>query len=101
MQQDATTGTPVGTPAYLAPEQLTTLGHASEKTDLYAMGLVLYEAVTGRPPVQTDTFAQLVAERTQSKPTSPSKIAPEVDPELQEIIMQLLAVDPEARPASD
>jgi eukaryotic-like serine/threonine-protein kinase len=87
-----TAGTVLGTAAYLAPEQ----ARGEEVTaaaDVYALGAVLYELLTGRPPRRAQTLAEL---------TKPAKIRPPegAPPELSRIVMRCLAAEPEKRPAS-
>jgi tetratricopeptide (TPR) repeat protein len=77
---------------YLAPEQLTPGAHVSARTDLFALGLILYELLVGRPP-----FAGVVDRRA---PVRPSALIPDVDPGLEKAIMAALAADPARRPAS-
>lgn len=79
-----------GTPDYMAPEQLSLGAPLSERTDLYALGLVLYELVVGSRPRRsaTGTFP------------APSALVPDVSPQLERIILQALAIDPADRPAS-
>src|SRR5215471_9461104 len=77
---------------YLAPEQIVQGGAVSERSDLFSLGLVLYELLTGRPP-----FA---AVPDRKGPTRPSALVPDVDPVLERAILQALSVDPSGRPAS-
>ena len=77
---------------YLAPEQIVQGGAVSELSDLFALGLVLYELLTGRPP-----FA---AVPDRKGPTRPSALVPDVDPVLERTILRALSVDPAGRPAS-
>ena len=80
-----------GTPGYMAPEQRTTGTTLSERTDVYALGLVLYELLVGQHP--------LVSARDKSSlPPPPSSIVPTVHPQLERIIMRSLAPRPEDRP---
>jgi len=81
-----------GTPGYMAPEQRQTGTTLSERTDVYALGLVLYELLVGQHP-----FAD-GRDRAQPPP-SPSSIVPTVNPELERIIMKSLAANPDDRPA--
>jgi tetratricopeptide (TPR) repeat protein len=80
-----------GTPAYMAPEQRTPDTELSERTDVYALGLVLYELLVGQPAF--DRF------RTRHPPR-PSTLVPNVDPQLERVVMQALSPDPGERPAS-
>jgi tetratricopeptide (TPR) repeat protein len=82
----------VGTPGYMAPEQMVPGGRLSERTDVYALGTVLYELVVGQHPFSRSG--------TGTQPPRPSTLAPHVDPNLERVIMRALAADPQDRPAS-
>jgi len=84
--------TGIGTPGYMAPEQLLSGGSVSERTDLYALGLVLYELLVGRR-----TFSH--AASVHHLPP-PSTIVDGVDPQLERVVMQALSPDPADRPSS-
>jgi serine/threonine protein kinase len=87
-----------GTLAYAAPEQIR--GEPELSTDLWALGVSLYEMVTGtRPFGGGDMFALLEAIRVET-PESPAALVPGVDPDLEELIMALLEKEPMNRPAS-
>ena len=81
-----------GTPGYMAPEQRTTGTELSERTDVYSLGLVLYELLTGRHALGRSAET--------SVPPPPSSLVPDVDPQLERVIMRALSLDPLARPAS-
>jgi tetratricopeptide (TPR) repeat protein len=81
-----------GTPAYMAPEQLTRGAALSERTDVYALGLVLYELLVGHPAFDRS--------RATNDPPRPSAIVPNVNPQLERVIMHALSPDPRDRPAS-
>lgn len=87
----------VGTPRYQAPEQLT--GHALDaRTDLYAVGLILYEALTGRPPHPLDSMSALVAARVWRDAPPLQFGAPDAPLEVCALVDRLLARLPDARP---
>ncbi|MBX3379237.1 MAG: serine/threonine protein kinase [Phycisphaeraceae bacterium] len=89
-----------GTPAYMAPEQLARQG-VSKKSDIYSLGLVLYELFTGKPAYQVESMQQLRASRESgTRPTNPSDIVRTLDPAVETVILRCLEVDPSHRPAS-
>src|SRR5262252_464339 len=81
-----------GTPGYMAPEQRTTGTTLSERTDVYALGLVLYELLVGGHPLR--------GRDKSPPPPPPSTIVPTVHPQLERVIMKSLAAKPEDRPAN-
>jgi serine/threonine-protein kinase len=89
----------MGTPAYMAPEQLTGK-EVSVRSDLYALGLVLYELFTGKRVFEARTIDELVRLYERSTPTTPSSHVKEMDPLVERVIMRCLERDPEKRPAS-
>jgi len=96
---EVTEGEVSGTPAYMAPEQLAGKG-ASVRSDLYSLGLVLYELYTGRKAFEGATFQELRRKHTEDPPASPSTITPGFDPVVERVILRCLEKDPAARPAS-
>ncbi len=88
-----------GTPAYMAPEQLAG-GQASAQSDLYALGLVLYETFTGRRLFEGHTLSELLAQHRESRPPSLSSAVRDVPPALEQAILRCLEEDPKGRPAS-
>ena len=88
-----------GTPAYMAPEQLAGKG-ASTRSDVYALGLVLYELSTGKKAFDGATLAELRRKHAEDPPASPSAISPGFDPVVERVILRCLEKDPAARPAS-
>lgn len=92
-------GAIVGTPAYMAPEQL--LSEAVDaRSDLYAVGVVLYECLTGRRPFEAPSTIALIAKLLKDEPVAPATLNPEVPPALSALIMRLLAKRPDERPRS-
>lgn len=89
----------VGTPRYMSPEQ----GRAEVvdlRADLYSLGVVLYELVTGTVPFDGETALQIVARHVQDEPCPPSVLLPDVSPELEDLILDLMMKEPSERPAS-
>jgi len=88
-----------GTPAYMAPEQLAGK-EVTFKSDLYSLGLVLYEIVTGKRAFEAATVPELLRLREQTVPTNPSALVRDMDPLLERVILRCLQKDPALRPAS-
>lgn len=88
-----------GTPLYMAPEVLAG-GSSSERSDLYSLGLVLYELFTGRKPVDAATLAELRERRASTQPAPLSHVVPGLEARVERTILSCLAVDPAARPGS-
>ncbi|MBB0246384.1 protein kinase [Streptomyces alkaliphilus] len=90
------TGMVMGTPQYLSPEQA--LGKAVDtRSDLYAVGCLLYELLTLRPPFTGETPLSVVYQHVQDTPRPPSSVSPEVPPELDGLALRALAKNPEDR----
>jgi eukaryotic-like serine/threonine-protein kinase len=90
------TGQIMGTPRYMAPEQVEAKP-ADHRADLYALGLILYEMVTGEAPFRGETSFQLMFQRVHEKPIHPKSVNPDVPDYLVDIIMRCLEKDPERR----
>ena len=89
----------VGTVSYMAPEQA--LGQRPDaRSDLYSLGAMLYEMVTGRPPFVGDDVVSVISQHQRAEPVKPSWAAPDIPSELEELIMQLLEKRPDARPSA-
>ncbi|MCB9438597.1 MAG: SUMF1/EgtB/PvdO family nonheme iron enzyme [Anaerolineales bacterium] len=94
------TGVSSGTPAYMSPEQASG-AEVTERSDIYALGIVLYEMVTGEVPFKGDTFANVLVQHLQSIPRLPSEITDHhVEPNVEAVILRALAKDPALRFAS-
>ena len=92
-------GAMVGTAKYLAPEQVEG-GPIDGRADLYALGVVLYEALTGVPPFVEETDAATAMARLHRYPTAPRQLRPEIPPATEAVVMQAMARRPEDRFAS-
>ena len=88
-----------GTPTYMAPEQLAGK-EVTLRSDVYALGLVLYELFTGRRPFRAETPAELAQMQMESAPTNPSDFIEGLDPVAERAIMRCLERDPVERPPS-
>ena len=86
-----------GTPAYMAPEQVAG-GAATVKSDLYALGLVLYELFTGHRPFSASSPQELARLQRESTPTNPSTHIDGFDPAVERVILRCLRGDPKDRP---
>jgi serine/threonine-protein kinase len=92
-------GMVVGTPAYMAPEQL--VGEEIDsRADLYSLGVVIYECLTGRAPFQAPSAVALIARVLTTEPEPPVRGNADVPPALSALVMRLLAKVPDERPAS-
>jgi serine/threonine protein kinase len=92
------TGALIGSPAYLSPEQVQGLNPDS-RSDIYSLGVVLYEMATGQPPFQGDVMSVLMRQVTQ-QPAPPHTLAPDIPADLEETILKALEKDPARRYSS-
>ncbi len=88
-----------GTPAYMAPEQFAGRG-ASVRSDLYALGLVLYELYTGKRAFDAGSLADYHRKHAEDPPTSPSVLVAGMEPAVERAILRCLEKDPAQRPSS-
>ncbi len=91
-------GSLFGTPEYMSPEQAQGLA-TDQRTDVYAVGTVLYEVMTGRTPFVGENFMQILSSQVYDAPPRPFQVRPDADvsPELDKVIMKTLAKDPKRR----
>ena len=90
-----TTGMGIGTPEYMAPEQWT--GQAGPLADLYALGVVLYELVTGRKPYTADTPAAIMLKQANDPLPRPRQFVPDLPEAMENLLFKALAKHPEDR----
>jgi serine/threonine-protein kinase len=88
-----------GTPAYMAPEQLAG-GEVTPRSDIYALGLVLYELFTGQRALDARNMAELIAKREQAEITPPTAIVRDLDESIERVILRCLDPAPDRRPSS-
>lgn len=98
-EESTTVAEVFGTPAYMAPEQLAGTG-ATVKSDLYALGLVLYELLTGHRVFSATTMSELLRQRRETTIIPPAQLVREIDPAVEATILHCLAMRPEQRPNS-
>ncbi|MCG5501647.1 HEAT repeat domain-containing protein [Ectothiorhodospira lacustris] len=90
------TGILIGTPKYMAPEQV--LGKpVSVRSDIYALGVLLYEMLAGRPPFLGEDQVSIMYQHVQGQAVPLPELNPAIDPALAEVVARMMAVDPEAR----
>src|SRR5262249_24338902 len=90
-------GAVLGTPAYMAPEQARGDRTVTTATDVYAIGAVLYEILTGRPPFRGGSAVEILHHVVNDEPVPPSRVAPRSNRDLGLVARKCLARDPGAR----
>jgi serine/threonine protein kinase len=88
-----------GTPAYMSPEQLEGRD-VDVRSDIYALGLVLYEIFTGKRAFSAETLPDLVRTRNERTPSRPSSVVKDMDPAVERVILRCLEADPASRPSA-
>ncbi len=90
-------GAIVGTPDYMAPEQISKAGEASATSDLYALGIVMYEMFTGRLPFASENLMGLLHQQVNDPPIPPTSYNALIPASLEAVILRLLEKNPEQR----
>ncbi len=85
-----------GSAAYVSPEQVSQ-GRVDGRSDVYSLGAVLYEMLTGRPPFQGQNVAAIISQRLVVDPPSPRSLVPSISPQLEGVLLAALARDPARR----
>ena len=94
------TGMVLGTPAYMSPEQCEGKGQIDHRTDCYALGVLLYEMVTGTVPFQGEGYGEVLVQHITQPPAPPSTVVPSIDPNVEAILLRALEKKPDDRYAS-
>jgi serine/threonine-protein kinase len=92
------TGSMLGTPAYMSPEQARDASSIDDRADIYALGCILFEMVAGRPPFVRPGAGEVMIAHVIEPPPRLSSLVPEVEPPLESLVSQMLEKDPAARP---
>ena len=94
------TGALLGTCSYMSPEQVQRPHSADPRSDVYSLGITLYQVVTGRVPFDGNNHFAIMMAHVNEAPRPPSELRPDIPPLLERLILDCLAKDPAARPAS-
>src|SRR4029079_11406366 len=91
------TGLVIGTPTYMSPEQCEGKGLIDHRSDVYSLGVVMYELLTGRVPFPGDGFGEVLVAHLTKTPEPPSAINPDVTPELEALVLHAIEKDKNRR----
>ena len=92
------TGTTMGSPLYMAPEQCQELSTVTDRADVYALGVMLYELLSGRTPFVSDLAAELMMMHVRNSPPPLREVAPNTPPAVVTLVHEMLAKEPARRP---
>ena len=91
------TGTVMGTPSYMAPEQCKGAGRVDSRADIYALGCILFEMLCGRPPFVAEGGGEIMAQHIYEAPRSPRSLDPSLSPAVDAMCLRLIAKNPDDR----
>ncbi|HEX2691349.1 MAG TPA: protein kinase [Kofleriaceae bacterium] len=94
------TSTVMGTPAYMSPEQCRGAGHVDQRSDVYALGCMLFKLITGAPPFDVEGAGEIIAMHLREPPPALSSRMHGISPALDALVQRCLAKDPASRYAS-
>ena len=94
------TGTAIGTPTYMAPEQFSDSRGVDGRADIYSMGVMLFQMLTGQLPFDSPDMIMLIMQHMNEEPPVPRSIRPEIPEKLEALVLRMLAKDPPDRPHS-
>jgi tRNA A-37 threonylcarbamoyl transferase component Bud32 len=89
-------GLAMGTPEYMAPEQALALT-TDARSDVYSLGAILYEMLTGSQPYRADTFTQVLVLKSSTEPAPPRQVREEIPEEVEAIVLKAMSREPDAR----
>ncbi|HNN97133.1 MAG TPA: serine/threonine-protein kinase [Pseudomonadota bacterium] len=92
-------GAVMGTPRYMSPEQCRGAAKVDVKTDVYALGIMMFEMLTGKPPFDADGTGALMALHIYSQPPQLREVDPSIPPHIEQLVASMLSKDPAARPS--
>ncbi|PSM31581.1 serine/threonine-protein kinase [Haliangium sp. UPWRP_2] len=94
------TGMILGTPSYMAPEQAKSAATVNDRADVYALGVIAYEALVGRLPITADSAFAVLFVKSTMPPAPLRQHDPGLPPDLERLVMSMLEIDPAARPSA-
>ncbi|HXU69624.1 MAG TPA: serine/threonine-protein kinase [Polyangia bacterium] len=100
MSHQTKTGSLLGTPHYMAPEQAENVKKVDHRADVYSLGCILFQMLTGRVPFPGEGFGEVLVRHVREPPPLPSRLNPSVPPALEKIVLHALAKKPDFRFAS-